>query len=147
MPLRSLDRVGADLSRWASEPDRRVPTGYHFFDSRASGGVAPGELLTMICHSGVGKTWFMVNVARNNPTTPTVMFSLEMHGRYILQRLAAVHNGVATSEIESTLARGRTSRAVQQTIDAYPLLRIDDDPEMGFGDMSDILQEYTDETG
>lgn len=147
MPLRSLDRVGADLAEWASSNDRRVPTGYHFFDSRTSGGIAPGELCTLICHSGVGKTWFMVNVARNNPKVPTVLFSLEMHARYILQRLSAVHGDVPTSHIEQTLARGSTSDAVQQTIRAYPKLRIDDSPEMGFGDMVLALEEYRDETG
>lgn len=147
MPLRSLDRVGADLAEWASSTDRRVPTGYHFFDSRTSGGIAPGELCTMICHSGVGKTWFMVNVARNNPRVPTVMFSLEMHARYILQRLAALHGDVPTSHIEQTLGHGRTSDAVQRTIQHYPKLMIEDSPDIGFGDMIEVLREYEEETG
>ena len=147
MPLRSLDRVGADLAEWASSNHRRVPTGYHFFDSRTSGGIAPGEVATLICHSGVGKTWFMVNVARNNPRVPTVLFSLEMHSRYILQRLAAVHADESTSNIERDLAKGRPSEAVQQTIRAYPKLRVEDSPDIGFGDMVLTLEEYRDETG
>lgn len=146
MPLRSLDRIGADLTEWASSQDRRVPTGYHFFDSRTSGGIAPGELMTMICHSGVGKTWFMINVAANNPQIPTVMFSLEMHSRYILQRLAAAHGNVSTSQIENTLKRRERSQAITQTTMDYPLLLVEDEPQLGFGDMLDVLREYEEQT-
>lgn len=147
MPLRSLDRVGEDLASWASSTHRRVPTGYHIYDSRMSGGIATGEMAVLICQSGVGKTWFGVNLTRNNPGVPTVFFSLEMHGRYILQRLAGAHTDTPTSQIEATLKRGHLSSSVQHTIDDFPLLRIEDDPEIGFGDMSDRLQEYTDEVG
>lgn len=121
--------------------------GLPWLDDRISGGVAPGEVLLLLCHSGVGKTWFAVNVARNNPTIPTVMFSLEMHGRYILKRLAGAHTNTPTGQIESTLTRRGRSDAVDDTIKDFPLFRIVDDPELGFGDMQDYLDEYEAEAG
>lgn len=137
--------VRDELARWATSDIVRVPTGYSFFDDRTQGGLAPGQLMIMLARTGVGKTWFLTSVAGNNPKVPTVFFSLEMHGRYILERLASSLTDTPTKSIEVTLrSRGR-SHAVDQAVEALPLLMIEDEPDIGLDDMAGSLALY-DET-
>jgi replicative DNA helicase len=147
MALRPLGEVGEDLARWASSDIPRIPTGYSFFDQRSSGGIATGEMMVFLARTSVGKTWFLVNVVVNNPTVPTVLFSLEMHARHILKRIASVYTGVDTEQIEDDLVRYGRSAAVDQTIKAYPHLYIEDEPALSVGDMSDVLDEYYERHG
>ena len=142
MALRGLPALSDELSQWALSDIPRVPTGYEIFDSRTGGGIAPGEVMIFLARTGVGKTWFAVNVLANNPTIPSMLFSLEMHGRYILQRLAAVHQNTPTVKIEATLMRKGTANAVDQTVRDFPLLLVDDEPGLGLGDMLEMVELY-----
>src|SRR5690606_8369842 len=145
--LRPLHDVGEELIEWASGDVRRVPTGFSLFDDRMSGGVAQGEVMLFLARTGVGKTWFALNVIDANPDTPAIFMSYEMHARLLLQRLAAVHTGVRTSQIEEEIARDGYSPALQKTIDAFPKLRFVDDATTGLGDLANMIDEYEAETG
>lgn len=145
--LRTLAEVDDELTRWATSNIPRVPTGYSAFDSVTRGGIAPGEVLTMLARSGVGKTWFLLNVLNNNPDTPAVFFSLEMHARYVLQRLAGLHMNVPTDDVEREMATSGYSEAVEQTVVDFPLLEIDDEPDRTLGDMADMLDVYSERHG
>lgn len=147
MALRPLEEVGEDLARWATSDIPRVPTGYSFFDSRTNGGVATGEVLMMLARTTVGKTWFAVNMAVNNPNVPSIFLSLEMHGRYILSRLAAVHTDVSTTLIEQTLATKGSARAIDRTVKDYPLLQIEDHPGITIADMVKRCDLYEERMG
>lgn len=145
--LRPLQDVGEELTRWASSDIRRVPTGFPFFDERMSGGVAQGEVMLFIARTGVGKTFWALNVIDANPDTPAIFMSYEMHARYLLQRLAAVHTGVRTSQIERELAAEGRSVAVEKTMAAFPLLRFVDDGATGLGDLANLFEEYKVDVG
>jgi replicative DNA helicase len=140
--LRGLPSLRDELSQWALSDIPRVPTGYEIFDSRTGGGIAPGEVMIFLSRTGVGKTWFAINVLANNPAVPAMFFSLEMHGRYILQRLAAVHQNMATDKIEATLMRKGSANAVDQTVRDFPLLLVEDEPGIGLGDMLEVVELY-----
>jgi replicative DNA helicase len=140
--LRDLSEVRDELSRWATSDIVRIPTGYSLFDDRTSGGMAPGQLAFGLARTGVGKTWLLVNIAVNNPKVPTVFFSLEMHGRYILERIASVHTNTPTRSIEATLRARGESFAIDQAVDALPLLKIEDEPDLGLEDMAVTLEDY-----
>jgi len=145
--LRDLDQVSDDLTQWATSDYARVPTGYSIFDGPTMGGIATGELMLFLARTGVGKTWFAVNVAAMTPTVPTVLISLEMHGRYLLKRLAGVHTDTPTQMIEQDLRKYGRSEAVDQTAHDFPLLAIEDDPGMGVLDISTTLDAYTEQRG
>src|SRR5579862_7723563 len=106
MYYRPLPDVIREAHEWAISPHPRLPTGYPFFDDRTDGGAAPGEVILFTARSSVGKTTFALNVMENLAGTPTAMFSLEMHGRYIAQRLAAMHNLTTTHEVVDLAKRG-----------------------------------------
>lgn len=145
--LRPLTEVGEELSHWAQSDIPRIPTGYSIYDSRTGGGVAPGEVFLFLARTGVGKTWFAINVANNNPTVPTLFFSLEMHGRYILQRLAGVHMDVSTTMVETALRTKGTAHAVKQTVEDFPKLYIEDTPGRTIGNMLEACDEFEVEVG
>lgn len=147
MALQTLDAVGNDLRRWASGDQPRVPTGFPHIDTLTHGGIASGEVAVAFARTGVGKTWFALNVVKNNPTTPTVFFSLEMHGRYILSRLAAIDNRVPTRTIEANLARYGGDENLDRTVSSFQALRIDDETGLSFDDMLLQLERYADEEG
>ena len=140
--LRVLPEVKDDLYKWATSDIVRVPIGYSFFDDRTHGGMAPGQVMIMLARTGVGKTWFLTNVAVNNPNVPTVLFSLEMDGRYILERLASNYTGTSTTTIESTMREHGRCDAIEMTSSSLPLLVIDDEPDLGLGDMTETLSDY-----
>ena len=73
--------------------------------------------MIMLARTGVGKTWFLVNVAVNTPTVPTVMFSLEMHARYVLERVASCYTNTDTRKIEASMMDHGRSAAVELATD------------------------------
>jgi replicative DNA helicase len=140
--LRDLNEVSEELSQWAVSDHVRIPTGFSFFDDRTNGGIAPGQLMFCLARTGVGKTWLLVNIAVNVPQVPTIIFSLEMHGRYIMERLASVHTNTPTKQIEKELRAGNRSRALDETCRDYPMLMVEDDPDITVGDMEAVLEKY-----
>ena len=142
MALRDLGALSTELAEWATSDIPRVPTGYSIFDSRTNGGIAPGEVALFLARSSVGKTWFVINMLNHNPSVPSIFFSLEMHGRYVLQRLTAVHTGVGTDFIENMMMQRGKADAVDQTVLTFPKLMCDDRPGMTLGDMLDSIDEY-----
>lgn len=142
MALRNLAALSDELTQWATSDIPRVSTGYSIFDERTNGGIAPGEVALFLARSSVGKTWFVINMLNHNPSVPSIFFSLEMHGRYVLQRLAAVHTDIGTDFIENTMMERGKSEAVSQTVTSFPKLMVDDRPGMTLGDMLDACDEY-----
>lgn len=142
MLLRPLDEIAEEAKAWATSDHPRIGIGYPMFDDRTSGGAAQGEVILFTARSSVGKTAFAVNVIENNPDVPTVKFSLEMHGRYILNRLTAAHTGTSTATVENQLRLG-VDTLVQRTVDDFPRLAIADKPGMSFKDMHVALAEAT----
>lgn len=125
---------------WARQADARIPIGYPFFDSR-TGGVALGEMLMFLARSGVGKTAWACNVAEMARRVPQVFFSLEMQGRYIATRIAAIHCNVPTKHIEWDLRNHGQSNALDQLVRDYPYLSIIDRPSMTLRQMGEALEE------
>jgi len=145
--LRGLKEVSKELSQWAVSDHVRIPTGFSFFDDRTNGGIAPGQLMFCLARTGVGKTWLLVNIACNVPHVPTILFSLEMHGRYIMERLASVHTNTSTKQIETDLRAGKRSNALDTTVRDYPMLMIEDDPDLTVGDFERVIEDYNDRFG
>lgn len=140
MTHRGLDDIVEEHYRWASSTQPRIPLGWSFFDGATSGGIAMGEVAMFLAYSGVGKTWWAINVAANNPSMPMVIFSLEMHSRMLAQRLAACYCGVPTWRIEQDSAAGHSAH-LEKTRTDFPHLSIQDDPGMSLKDMAEGLRE------
>jgi len=125
---------------WASKEDARIQIGYPFFDSR-TGGIALGEVCMFLARSGVGKTAWACNVAEMARRVPQVFFSLEMQGRFIASRIAAIHSNVPTRHIEWDLKNHGESSALDQLHRDFPFLTIVDTPGMSLRQMGEALDE------
>jgi hypothetical protein len=112
-----------------------------FFDKRTLGGAAAGELVIVMARSSVGKTTLGLNIVNNNVNVPTVFFSLEMHGRYLVPRLAAIHTSTPTQDVELALRTGASHPAVDQTVRDFTQLAIVDKGQMSPKKMGDAVKE------
>ncbi len=100
-----------------------------------------------ISRTGVGKTWWGLNVLAANSDTPAIFFSLEMHSRYLLKRLAAIYTNTPTGRIEQALRQEGYSPAVDQTVEAFPMLALGDRPGVGIPDMMVAADDFAEEYG
>lgn len=139
--FRQLSETVAEQVKWATTDHPRIGTGYEFFDSLCGGGAAEGEVILFTARPQVGKTAVACNVIRHNRHIPTVFFSLEMHGRYIAQRMAAIHSGVSTRTIEIELAETGKSPQLEQLVEDFQALTIIDKPGMTLAHMSQAMEE------
>lgn len=103
--------------------------------------------MLFLARTGVGKTWWALNVVANNPDTPAVFFQLEMHSRYLLKRLAGVYTGTPTKNIEHSLVTDGWSPAIEKTVQDFPKLQFMDQTGIGIPDMLVAVDDYRDTTG
>ena len=99
--LRVPDLADAYLLR-ATLPHNRIHMGYPALDAIMRG-LAPGEVLQILGRSGVGKTSFGLNLVEHMTAEeqhPTLIFSLEMQGVEMFERMASMTMGVDGREIE-----------------------------------------------
>jgi KaiC/GvpD/RAD55 family RecA-like ATPase len=71
-------------------------------------GIAPGEVVTVLGRSGVGKTAFALNLIDSMTTAstlPTLVFSLEMQGLELFERMTSIQTGIPGQEIEALATR------------------------------------------
>lgn len=147
MYFRALKEVVDEQKGWATGANPRIPIGYQIMDARTEGGAASGEVILFTARSQVGKTTFALNVVNNNPEIRTVFFSLEMHGRYIASRLAAVHSNVPTKDIERSLRDHGDHIALERMIENFDHLAVIDKPAMSLKEMGVALNEVSEVWG
>jgi len=111
-----------------------IGMGFAELDTWIAPGLKPGQLCIPLARTGVGKTAFLVNVAYNNLTHPTLLITLEMTAPEVynrLRRVAQFWNPLATDDdITTLLAR----------------LRIVDQ-RMVEGDLTRLVEEFEEEVG
>lgn len=145
MFFKSFSSVLKEYAVWATSDHPRVGTGFQFFDTRTNGGVASGEVLLLQARSSVGKTTIANNILVNNKHLPSAFMSLEMHGRYIANRIAAISQGTSTKQIEYELKTKQYSSALQRTAEEFPKLAIFDKPAMSLKNMGEAINEAENE--
>lgn len=146
--LKTLAEAASEYRTWATDPRPRMGIGYPIFDARTNGGAARGEVILFQARSQVGKTTFGLNVVNNlGAEHAAVIFSLEMNARYLVPRLAAMHTGTPTSEIEMSFRNQGDHQAIIETLQAFPMLAVPDKPAMSLKEMQTTLLEAQDRFG
>jgi replicative DNA helicase len=145
--LKSLAEAGTELTEWATQSHPRVSTGFEHIDAMTSGGAAEGEVILFLAYSGVGKTSIACHFLLANPGLPAVFFSLEMHARFLLKRMAAMHSGISDRVIEDMLRAGAHVPEIDRLAEAFPQLYVADEPGMSLKAMSATLDQFTEEQG
>lgn len=80
--------------------DRGLMTGYIALDDML-GGMQPGDMVILAARPSMGKTALAINIAENvaGRGVPTLVFSLEMSGRSLVQRLLSDKTQVSVSTL------------------------------------------------
>jgi len=145
--LRSVSNGLDDYRTWATDPRPRVGLGLPFFDQRTNGGLAKAECCMVLAYSSVGKTSIALNMIAQNPSVPTIFFSLEMSWRQVVARLTALTSGIPTWELEKLLKAGTPVQQVVETGIRFPLLYGDDRSELSIKDMKQGVDEARQKLG
>lgn len=109
-----------------------VPTGFTDLD-RITSGWQPSDLIIIAARPGMGKTSFVLSIARNaslDYTKPVAIFSLEMSNVQLAQRLISMEAEVSSSKLRNGKLdndeMARIVRAIDRISDAP--IYIDDTP-------------------
>lgn len=93
------------VQKWAMM-DSVAKFGWHYMDHQ-SGGIWPGDLISLVGRPGLGKTWLMLWVALNVwkiTGQPVVFVSMEIMAQKIVERLAALYTGTAMDFFKTGMA-------------------------------------------
>jgi hypothetical protein len=132
---------------WATDPRPRIPWGLPFFDGPTGGGLARSETAMIIAYSSVGKTSILLNIVRNNPTIPTLFFSLEMSWRQVVSRLTAMEFGISTQSIEADLKEHGYNRFHDHMADRFSRFVCDDTPAISLKQAKESYRHATELLG
>lgn len=104
-----VDKAIRELTqlRENSEAIQGVPSGIRAIDIK-TGGWQPSDLIILAARPGMGKTSFVLSIARNaaiENKRPVVFFSLEMSASQLVHRLFAIESGIPAEKI----AKGKLS--------------------------------------
>ena len=111
-PLSDVLEKAEHAARAGSHPMSRVwPTGFDVLDQTLAGGMRSGELVLLGGPQGLGKTTWVLQVARNTARSgrPVVLFSFEHDTQTLLIRLVALEAGQLGGLAAPNIARIRSS--------------------------------------
>jgi replicative DNA helicase len=146
--------AGSDLLRHSQEEHSRFATGWSIDD--VCGQVGTGELALWVARSSSGKSTAYLNVIRNTPDVPTVVFNMEMTPRRQIEWLLSMSFDLATParDIEAVLAEGEEDRRYYELVQAldnlgerYPHLHFVSPSRPSVSDLCFVLDDITDQTG
>lgn len=139
--LRDVRTGFEDYRTWATDPTPRIGLGLPFFDKPTRGGIAKAECAMVLAYSSVGKTSIALNMIEQNPHIPTLVVSAEMSWRLVVARLAAIHTGTPTWELEEMLKQGTLPPQIVQTSNTFPYLLGNDQSEPSVKEMKTWVTE------
>ena len=99
IPISEIIQQYTDRVDWlAKHPDDSpgVPTGFNGLD-HLFGGLQPSDLIILAARPGIGKTSLAVSIAANaalKAKAIVAMFTLEMSGEQLVQRMLSSHTGI-----------------------------------------------------
>lgn len=150
----SLADAADDAVGFAQKDHIRFGTGFSLDDS--CGCVGTSELALVVARSGTGKSTLMLNMVRNTPDVPTVVFNMEMTPRRQAEWLVAMSYDLQTpaKDIESVLHAGpederyyELETAFKGVQEHYPNLHFLMPSRPSVSDLAMTVDDIADETG
>ena len=134
LALNELDKM-----RQNTDKLQGVPSGIRAIDEK-TGGFQKSDLIIMAGRPGMGKTSFVLSIARNaalDHNCPVAFFSLEMSAAQLVQRLFSMESGIETEHIaKGQLTNDEWSRLMNSigALESSNLI-IDDTPALSIFDL------------
>jgi KaiC/GvpD/RAD55 family RecA-like ATPase len=97
-----VDELADQYLHSVQRPVHRMKLGIAGLDEVIRG-LAEGEVMTMLAGSGVGKTATMLNLVHTmtGGTVPALIFSLEMQGIELFERMVSLDSGLSGADVEA----------------------------------------------
>ena len=147
MTVQTLGQGFESYRSWATDPIPRIPFGMDWFDRPTGGGLARSEVAMMMAFSSVGKTTVALNIIRNNPHIPTLLFSLEMNWRMVAARIAAMELPSTTQSLETRMKAGDHVDELVRVQDKFRSFVCDDQPAITLKQADESFEQATREMG
>jgi len=128
-PRRLSDFVAeivADVPARREKGQPGLPSGFPTVDSR-TGGLRPGSLFVIAAGTGVGKSLLATNIALA-ANVPTILFSLEMTGLEVAERIIAAASGVTATRIQRGIVSDSEIAALKHHAEVQERIWIDERP-------------------
>src|SRR5690554_7597591 len=116
-----------------------TPTGFHKLDALTSGW-QPSDLIIIAARPGMGKTAFVLSMARNivvDQKTPVAVFSLEMSSVQLITRMISSETGITSEKLRKATLEDHEWKQLYskvKTLEDAPLF-IDDTPALSIFDL------------
>jgi len=122
--------IGREYVEFARNPQARIGFGYEWIDAVLQGGVAPGEVCTLVAGSNTGKTTFLANVGLNNPSIPMLFVSIEMPLILVAPRIFAMAEGEEFRTLERRIKGGdedlarRVTKTLEEVVPRFGMMGV-----------------------
>lgn len=125
---------GIDKARENKDGVSGIPSGFSDLD-RVTGGWQRSDMIVLAARPGMGKTAFVLSMARNMAVdfnVPVAVFSLEMSGVQLVQRLIASETGLSSEKLRKGTLEDHEYQQLHQRIGklAEAPIFIDDTPAL-----------------
>jgi replicative DNA helicase len=104
-----------------------IPTGFKRLDNLLNGGFTEGTISAIGARPSTGKTTFAINILKANLDSKSVLFSLEMSGRMIYDRIMADNLGIEYGRVHRHSINQNEFEAVKKTLQIYENVTVIDD--------------------
>lgn len=133
-----------EFYEFSDKPHVRVGTGFPLIDELI-GGPAPGEIAMVLGRSYAGKSLMGQNIILNNPTVPSIFFSLEMPTTQAIARMFSIWADEPATKVQRAAETGSLPNTVWDMVAAFPFHQIIDEPSVTLDRMSFYVEKYTEE--
>lgn len=127
--------------KFSDSPHQRVGTGLKLIDDLI-GGPAPGELAMVLGRSYAGKSLMGQNIIMNNPTVPSIFFSMEMPETMAIARMYSIWTNEDATDVQRAAETATLPNDVWDMAVAFPHHEIIDTPSLGTDQMSAHLDRF-----
>lgn len=128
-----------------------IPTGFHELDYKFSG-LQASDLIIIAARPSMGKTAFALNIAQHicfKENLCVAIFSLEMNGEQLINRLLSMQSGVNAQAIRNESMNDHEWMGIVESADAIAKskLIIDDTTNISISELRSKCQKYRREEG
>lgn len=134
------------LYDFAESDVKRVGLGIPEIDSLIHG-PAPGEICMIMGRSYAGKSIVGQNIILNNPTLPSIFFSMEMPRLQAVIRLYSMWSGTPATKVQQAVEDGTPPNDIWDMALAFPTHWIDDRSGLSVEQMSVSVSEFEERCG
>lgn len=108
LPIQNMEELEREYIEHLALSKTRVLTFANWLPSLNTRcrGLVPGEMVSILAATGVGKTALLQNLAKHSAPLPTLLFEMELPGSLTFERFCAMSEEIPCYQVESSYQNG-----------------------------------------